>query len=248
MARFGELFITPWLLSSALIAIMYVEHWQTALLYGLLSGVVFGVILASVSFLLTRFLKYSSWTFILVLVLMTIVGITTGVLIYSKLDSLPSTPWVMLQPPPPYKPVKLVGNPMNFRDGGSIIIMADNSEYYSYECRGKNSCKWKKLESIPVQPGNSGYGTCPIEFEPHYRTPKTPPGTVIDKYVLNRCGADVVLQDNWVVLEDGTIWHWSRFSSGIEILVYFLFGIVGGITGLLSSFVLLIDRNSKEAW
>ena len=34
----------------------------------------------------------------------------------------------------------------------------------------------------------------------------------------------------------------------MEIIAYILLGIVGGITGLLSSIALLIDRESKEAW
>jgi hypothetical protein len=252
MLRFGKIFIAAWILFTAFAAIslkfLYGGNWLAAILNGLFTGAVFGVILASVAFLLTRYLKFSRGVFILVLVLMSIAGITTSVLIYSILDSIPSTPWEMIHPTPPDKPVAFFGNSMFLIGGGAIYVKTDKSGLFSHECLYENPCEWKKLEAFPEQPEKSGYGTCQEGFEPHYRTPKTPPGKVIDKYVVNYCGADYVIQHNWVLLEDGSIWHWSRYHAAVEFILYVLIGIVGGITGTLSSFVLLVNRKSKETW
>ena len=45
------------------------------------------------------------------------------------------------------------------------LLLDHKGDLYSHECAGENQCQWKKLEIIPAQPENSGYGTCPPELE-----------------------------------------------------------------------------------
>ncbi len=249
MLRFGVVFIVAWIIFVILSTISMVftaigGNWLEAILYSLLVGAIIGLILAAVAFLLTRFLKFSSWIFILVTILMGITGILTSVLFYYILDSIPRIPWEMIQPDPPVKPIEFVGNSSFLIWGGAIFIKTENGDLYSHECIDSEPCTWKKLDAIPDQP----YNRCLKRRVPSYRTPKTPPGKVIDNYVLNYCGPDFSIQHNWLILEDGSIWHWSRYHAALEFFLYVLIGIIGGISGLLSSFVLLVIRKSKNIW
>jgi len=59
--------------------------------------------------------------------------------------------------------------------------------------------------------------------------PPPPPGEIIDTMEVHLCGADVTIQDNYVILSDGSIWRWSYASSWGDGIIVMGAAIIGAI-------------------
>lgn len=78
-------------------------------------------------------------------------------------------------------------------------------------------------------------------------TPPNPPGSIEESIELNLCGADTVLQVNYVLLSDGTIWKWIHGWGWLESEMSLMVGIVFGVATILSGLTWLLVWNYRIA-
>jgi hypothetical protein len=78
----------------------------------------------------------------------------------------------------------------------------------------------------------------PCEYPSNYDAP-APPGRVLDSLDTEVCNFEAGYQVRFAVLEDGSVWRWQHFASGLTALAEWLFGgLCGALLGLLAGGVI----------
>ena len=222
---------------------VYQDTLLMSLLVGVCAGVLFGVITGGIACILAALMGYSCLNFMVVTLAVGIVGLLAGMGIYViGVGLVPSGRWEPILGPPE-KPVEFVTNSPFTSWGGAIYVRTVNDSLYSYTCNSENPCIWKKETSVPDRFGPNHW-TCGSNEETRYAPPPPrAPGAVKDSYEANMCGPDAINQSNLIILEDGTIWVWSKISGQESIYFLMLCGVVSPIIALVGAFALLIRRD-----
>lgn len=87
---------------------------------------------------------------------------------------------------------------------------------------------------------------------PVYFEVPAPPSRVIDSREVQACNFEAGFQVNFVVLEDGSVWRWQHFTTGLSLLErLFVSTVCGSILGLsggvgITMFILLRNKRKKD--
>lgn len=248
MWRSARVFLVTSILFGATTLYLYWQGYGLNSISALLivvAGLAYGLTLSLCAYFLTKFLKVSLTNFLRVLLVLSVAGLILGTLLLRQVYQIPHGNWTQLQSPPE-KPVKFLANSPFDIWGGTIYVETDRGNIFSHTCDEENPCYWKEEESVPKQPAET-FWTCPPNHKGEFQTPPAP-GRVLDSREVNVCGVDYGIQINFILLDNGTIWVWNKFSSAIEATSRFLtqsvlsFGI-----GFLGAFALLVGK-AKGSW
>jgi hypothetical protein len=215
--------------------------WLNSLLVGVVMGSLSGSIFAILAHLSKRYIRFTDFRFAAGgIILMSVMGVLTGVLIFQVVDNLPTGSWEKL-PNPSEKPVKFALTELT-KQTGYLYIYTEKGNLYAYPCTQNDPrCKWIMVDPATMDRSRRNFADCEI----NYGTPSLP-GRIIDFEKFNICGADGAAQENYVITEDGTIWEWGKGSSGFDVLFYPIFGLIGLIAGFLTGALLFIKLPSKS--
>lgn len=212
-------------------------------------SLIYGLLLASLLMIVVRFISFSLARFVLVFVAAGILGLILTAVLFFLDTLLPRGNWEPLETPP--EPlVRFVANtPIHFF-GGEIYASTAEGTLYAYGCDG-NACTWDRREELPPPPDPSSYwsGTCAGGNTPSgFILKPLPPGRVIASHATRYCGPDYETDTFFILLQDGSVWSWSKFSSALGYMVAFLAGgLAGPIAGFAGALALLIGR-PKGSW
>lgn len=229
----------------ALDDLLYDDNWLGTVLVGLFSGLLFGLFLGFIARILSHIKTASCLRHLLTAFSFTVAGLLLGIVLFIGINELPHGQWGQVMPPPE-KPVLVLGQSAFTYWGGSIFIESEEGNIFSYMCDTENPCKWNKEEFPPIKPEETLW-SCPPDYKGSYIAPTILFGKIVDSYEVNICGVDYTNQINLVILEDGTIWVWNRFSSAIE--RGFIFPIWLAVSlgaSLMGYFASLIGRKKNQ--
>lgn len=229
---------------SALDSFLYENNLIFITIAGLVSGIAAGFIFAFIAHLLFRPEKISCLRHITTASLLTVAGFILGIGFFIALENLPHGQWQQIISPPE-KAVRFIGQSAFTFWGGSVYIESENGNIFSYTCDSENPCNWAKEETPPSE-SEGNFWSCPSGYNSSSATPIMLFKRVIDSYQVNICGVDYTNQINLILLDDGTIWVWNRFSSGYNIIFFGpVWLIVSSGAGFLGYIALLIRRGKR---
>ena len=204
--------------------IFHRDDFLNTVLACVLPGLIYGCALGVVSGIYSKLTRESYLTLFIAVIVLQVAGFFICFGIYRIIDQYPEGEWIMMEPPPE-RAVSFSGNlPYNIW-GGEFFVETTDGNIYSYVCGLEIDCEWRKVDDKQENLSDEFNG-CVSEQSSNYLTPFIKPGKVIDKYQVEFCGPDYSTQVNYILLDDGTIWTWSRSSSAMEValelLIWFL--------------------------
>jgi hypothetical protein len=157
---------------------------------------------------------------VLFVLLAGLMGGMCGILAFRIDERLPRAPqgsWKQL-PQPPARLTGFVGNTPMSALGGTIYAATADGTLYAFALGGESE-EWSQVSAVPTPPPADSYwaGTCPEGdglLEGSIRTPQAP-GRVVDSYAVRYCGPDYQNDVFFILLEDGSVWEWNQFWSGM---------------------------------
>lgn len=218
--------------------------WLSAILSSLTMGIIFGLVLASVAFVLTRYLYRLGCTSGIMVVILCLLGLVCSIAIYKVLDDLPRGEWDRLSVPPE-KPITFEDTKL-FYQSGNIHIRTNTGKVYAYQC-SQRACEWVQVDNLTITKERSPDECLEGMYKPQFRTPK-PPSRVIDSTIINMCGVDSRIQINFIITEDGNIWRWRRGYLALFLIVYIFIAPIGLLSGLVSTLGLFARKLGKSGW
>jgi hypothetical protein len=131
----------------------------------------------------------------------------------------------------PENPVEVI----NFGEWEELFIRTGDNNIYKCEIRGydlecEETTKESITEHLDLCEGNKS------EFQ-------KPSGNVISHNVFRLCGPDMIIDLNYLVLEDGSIWELSESSHSLTILLNLFLKIFFGV-----SLVIIIGFVAIRIW
>jgi hypothetical protein len=147
--------------------------------------------------------------------------------------------WRRLENVPEY-PVEVVG----FGEWETLFIQSADNKIYKCETRGYDlGCEETKKQSITEHPD-----LCEGKKSDFQK----PPGNVMSHNVFRLCGPDMIIDINYLVLEDGSIWELSESSHSLTILLNLILKIFFGVSiviiiGFFVMRKLTISKKRKSA-
>ncbi len=231
----------------AIDALLYEHDLVALILTGILTGTMSGFVLGSIAHNLSRSVKWFCLRVFGIAIILVIIGFILNIGYSIGLSKIPHGQWQQL-PSPQEEPTRFLGQSgFNFF-GGIIYVEAESKNIYSFSCYSLNPCEWKKVGNLPSGPEKS-IQVCPPGSKGSYITPLVLSKKVIDRFEVNICGADYTIQQEWIILNDGTIWYWERYFSSLEplflIAASFVVSLLAGIGG---SSTMLIRKKKFEIW
>lgn len=249
MSNFHRVWIASGIISGAGIAtadaLLYEHNPLALILTGVLTGTLSGFILGFIAHNLFRSKKGFCLRIIGIVILLVVIGFILNIGYFIGVSKIPHGQWSQL-PSPPEKPVRFLGQSgFNFF-GGIIYVETGTKNIYSFSCYSLNPCDWKKVDNLPSGP-EKNIEVCPPGSKWSYATPLLLFKKVIDRFKVNICGADYTIQQDWIIVDDGTIWYWDRYFSAMEPIFFIAASlIISVLAGILGSLVLLIKRKKHE--
>ncbi len=221
------------------------QNWFFAIFLGLITGILSGLCLRFIAHLLFRII-HSPWVRHTIIALLLI---TTGILLglgsFFIMDRIPRGQWIQVEPPPPERAEHFLDE-SNFNFfGGTIYIMSENGNIFSYKFSSESTPHWMKESSLPGEPEDS-YEDCPPGRQLKYIPPILLFKKVLDSVQKDLCGPDYEIQVNLIILDEGSVWFWQKYES-VYMFVFILplWLIIGFIAGFTSYRTLI--RQSKMA-
>jgi hypothetical protein len=180
----------------------------------------------------------------LFVLLAALLGIALGVLafrLYARLPRGPSGSWQQLPQPPAELTGLVTATPMSALMTGEIYATTADGTLYAYVCQG-DGCAWAGRDALPPPPDEDSYwsGHCAGGNDLPEGLADTPtlPGRVVDSYGRRYCGPDYSNDLYVILLDDGTVWQWNRFWSGMGEFYGRIIGTAcGGCGGLILGLV-----------
>lgn len=172
-----------------------------------------------------------------------ILGMLAGPLLMRITLKLPQGRWREL-PPPPEPLARFVANTPITYGGGEIYAETADGTLYALDCDQTSKNNWAKKDALPPPPDTDGYwsGTCPAGRETPDAGMLKPraPGNVVNRYETRYCGVDFDLDTFFLLLDDGTVWTWSKFMGGHAIMLALVVsGFLGLVAGLIAGIVIV---------
>ncbi|MFN8459719.1 MAG: hypothetical protein U0401_34575 [Anaerolineae bacterium] len=154
-------------------------------------------------------LKKAGWLIIIVAIIIgpTVAGCWAGLWLAQTWNSGGFVRWERL-PPLPQPPLQLVGGAIagNFR--GVVYVKTIDGQVYACRPRETDAC-WLKTNT--PSKGGSEDETCaayPLRY-----TVAEPPGPVKEHLRVQWCHFEAGAQNDFVLLEDGSIWVWQHWDA-----------------------------------
>jgi hypothetical protein len=172
-----------------------------------------------------------------------VLGLLGGFRVAEAAVSGALTRWQRLpDPPQPAAEILAAGSRMG-NDAWWIYVRSAAGETYACSPAEEGAC-WVTVPEpveLPTMP--------PCEYPSNYTVP-APPGRVIARLDTEACNFEAGYQVNFAVLENGSVWRWEHFSSGLSGVAGWLFGgLCGAGLGVLVAVTLttivLIRRRGK---
>jgi hypothetical protein len=145
-------------------------------------------------------------------------------------------------PAPPSPAVEIVAGSLGLSNGSwTITIRAADGQTYTCPPYSSGNC-WQPGAAAP-----EAAPAAPCDPPAHFSVP-SPPGRVLDTLQAQACNAEAAYQVNFAVLEDGSVWRWQHFTSGLAaITTWLLFALAGGAFGLLLWAVIALAARRRGA-
>lgn len=223
---------------------LYDEKLIISIITGSVSGIGAGLIFGFIAHLMSGREKISCVRHISTALLLTVTGLFLGIGSFYVLGSIPHGQWEQILSPPE-KAIRFVGQSDVTFWGGSVFIESESGHIYSYNCDSENPCNWTKEEILPGEP-EENFWSCPSGYKGSHATPLILFKKVIDSYEVNICGIDYTNQINMILLDDGSIWVWNRFSSVNEIISFVPKWLIVSSGAGFSGFIALLVRKRKH--
>lgn len=219
------------------------QNWFFAIFLGLITGLLSGLCLWFIAYLLFRTINISWACHTITALLLTMTGVLLGLGLFFIMDRIPRSHWIQVAPPPPERANHFLDQ-SNFNFfGGTIYIMSENGNIFSYKFSSESPPYWIKESSLPGEPEVS-YEDCPPGRKLTYIPPILLFKKIADSAQIDLCGPDYEIQVNLIILDDGSVWFWQKYDS-VYMFVFILplWLIIGFIAGFTSYRTLI--RQSK---
>lgn len=168
-----------------------------------------------------------------------LIGLALGAVFAASIYIMPKGNWEQMQPAPA-PVVELIKNlPVNFFEE-VLFVKAQDGQVYSYNCPLNNIyfCTWKKVDPLPKPVTYLSCGR--LYDQTNYIQDPTPlfPGNMVQWTAAWTCGAEAGRTDYFILLDDGSLWHWTYFHSVLDELCLLPFVILMGlVTGAAAKFL-----------
>ena len=211
--------------------------WFPVLLKVLVTGLPFGIAIALSVHDLTRSRTNSSLHNTRRFLPLGIVGFIVGMFLYFTTRGLPNGDWNQLEPAPE-TPTSFVGvSSFNAWDD-DLHVETASGVIYTHSCVTRATCSWSRADEPPTL-DQTPQNWCRQDRAEYWPPPFFQP--VRATYLMNICEPYNNLQINFVIAENGSVWHYTRLLEGGEGLLTLpltiLLSIVAGVSGYALSFL-----------
>lgn len=125
------------------------QNWFFAIFLGLITGLLSGLCLWFIAYLLFRTINISWACHTITALLLTTTGVLLGLGLIFIMDRIPRNHWIQVAPPPPERANHFLDQ-SNFNFfGGTIYIMSENGNIFSYKFSSESPPYWIKESSLP---------------------------------------------------------------------------------------------------
>lgn len=162
-----------------------------------------------------------------------LVGLWVGVLAAAATSEIPSAGWSKLEPSPaPF--VKLTSDPDFVSEPDGVCGVTREGVRYARICKG-DVCAWLPPDAIPASRNSPVRCGLRNFFYNVSRRPlfPLPPGPVVLERSGPFIGAESVRKTFFVLLDDGSVWWWQKFSGFGDLIGWGLSVVWGWITGMV---------------
>lgn len=180
-------------------------------------GVLFGALLALATWVLTWLMDHPLRNRGPLAILVWTLATVAGFFAFQLISSLPKGVWEQC-PGPPEKATEILGD----YGASGLFVSTESGTLYAWTYQG-----WNRAASLPTQREKS-VADCSGPQEGPLFYP-LPPGRVVSSRVVDLCGPDYSRHTKYIVLNDGTIWEWSRSSGVYGEMLAFICSLGGGI-------------------
>ena len=211
---------------------------RSSVLIQLEALIVTGALLALAGLYFAKFPRSKRGMTVLQFILLPLLGIGLAVLTMFLSTQLPVGNWEKLASPPE-QVSGFIQSDQAWLYGDNLYVKGASGSTYVYECRNARDCAWVQKEF--------GASEAIKDLECEVSDFSTPilPGKVADSLTTAYCAADGRSNTKFILLEDGSIYHWSgTFSANDIILRLYGFVFFNIIAGLVTSFVVMKMRKS----
>lgn len=213
------------------------QNWFVAIFLGLITGLLSGLCLWFIAHLLFRTINISWARHTITALLLTTTGILLGLGSFFVMDRIPRGHWIQVEPSPSERPDHFLDQ-SNFNFfGGTVYIMSENGNIFSYKFSSESPPYWKKENSLPDEPEDS-YENCPPGRKLTYIPPILLFKKIADSAQIDLCGPDYDIQVNLIILDDGSVWFWQKYETVYMFVfilpIWLMIGFVAGFTSYRS--------------
>ncbi len=164
---------------------------------------------------------------VLLLLGLPLLGLAVGFQVADAAVSGALTRWQRLPDPPAPAAEILTGGSGLSNDSWWVYVRSAAGDIYSCSADEADGC-W-----VPVPASSELPPVPPCEHPSNYTVP-APPGRVIDTLETEACNFEAGYQVNFAVQDNGTVWRWEHFSSGLSgVFGWLVGGLCGALIGLL---------------
>lgn len=250
MKRFRKVSITSGIVFGMglvfLDAVFYFTHWLLLILYGLSFGLVVGISLGGLAYVISKKTDVSFFSHVLMAFSLTLLGLALSAGIFIAGIRLPQGSWSQIESPPE-KPLRFVDYP-NMNDFGTpLYIESESGNLYSFECNSEGICNWVAQNDKPL-----GDEYHPANCSSDFINPFVPPprffNNTTDEIKIDICTIDYYSHRSVAILNDGTIQYWFREYFATEVIFQFFLQAILGIVSGFSGYLVIFFRKDKKNW
>lgn len=211
---------------------------RSSVLVQLEALIVTGALLALAGLYFAKFPRSKRGMTVLQFILLPLMGIGLAVLTMFLSTQLPVGNWEKLASPPE-QVSGFIQTDQAWLYGDNLFVKGISGNTYVYECQNARDCAWVQKEF------NASEANKDLECEVGDFSTPILPGRVANSLTTTFCEIDGRTNTKFILLEDGSIYHWSGTSSANDIILR-LYGFVffNIIAGLVTSLVVMKMRKS----
>ncbi len=174
--------------------------------------------------------KYYEWHFLFVVLIWTISGSLAIGLGFLALRFAPLGKWEQV-PNPTEKAVRIITY-----DTRSLYVSTESEKIYICDVWG----------DICEEVGDQDVVDHPDLCKSAHQLVPNPPDKPIDQREFHLCGADMTIQLDYVILDDGTIWEWSNSFGWAEGLIFRALCVSGGAVGFVGGIIYALIKRRRS--
>jgi hypothetical protein len=202
------------------------------ILVSLMAGFIYSAPLVLIGLLFFKASLRSNLIKLIAALLMGVVGLIVSLLIWRGLEHIPRGGWERIDPPPE-RLVEIGGRTPLRSLGGELFGRTEAGTRYLYVC--EDECRWEEVDAFPTYDTDEAL----LEYCSDVDFPMPPaPGRVAQSYQIVICGGEGGAQHFYLLLEDSSLWTWSRSENSFEIALWFIMFAAAGLgIGFIGSVV-----------